>query len=63
MPGFVCQGNYNTQGVTQKHQKSFKNILSFSVSVQRYSRSVGQPHQTNNGEYAHVFNRSTSPIL
>ena len=63
MPGFVCQGNYNTQGVTQKHQKSFKNILSFSVSVQRYSRSVGQPHQTNKGEDVHVFNRSTSPIL
>ena len=63
MPGFVCQGNYNTQGVTQKHQKSFKNILSFSVSVQMYSRSVGQPHQSKNGEYAHVFNRSTSPIL
>ena len=63
MPGFVCQGNYNTQGVTQKHQKSFKNILSFSVSARTYSRRVGQPHQTNNREYVHVFNRSTSPIL
>ena len=56
MPGFVCQGNNNTQEVAQKHQKSFKGIFSFSLIFfpQLQSKSGST---TNNRADIHVIIR------